>query len=77
MHTGSKSIVYISDDRGKSIKINHKSATVKKFVRASIEYVSKEDVDYILKRVSKYPDTFIKLNKLNKLKSRSKPFLNK
>jgi hypothetical protein len=55
--------VYVKDNKGKPIKINDK------FVRSSIDDITKTDVDYILKRCYKYPDT---AGKMNEFKGRGK-----
>ena len=64
-----KDAVYTKDNKGKAIKISPPSAKDKKFVRSSKDDVTKEDAEYMLKRISKHP----KDNELIKeLKSRKK-----
>lgn len=61
--------VYIHDNDGKPIKLSAKDSKNKKFVRSSSEDITLEDVEYMVKRCRKFPDT---LDKISKLKSRGK-----
>lgn len=56
--------VYVKDNTDKPIRLNDK------FVRNSIDDITRADVEYIMKRCNKYPDT---KEKMFEFKNRKKP----
>ncbi len=56
--------IYVKDNADKPIQLNEK------FVRNSIDDITRADVEYIMKRCNKYPDT---KEKMVEFKNRKKP----